>query len=179
MDKIETLIVIAIIVISVMLMMVIVDNCRGDIMEENPGSTFTDAELRAYRPEQLLELAAEREKATRDELGLGKRIKEHLNEVKETLTDMTQAAQPSKENIYTEQIGQCINAINEIGTHVEGIEHQIGIILEPAPTQESTGSMPDMPTTSTTNLSCHLAELASYIAKLGEHVIRLENRIIV
>lgn len=109
-------------------------------------------------------------------------LREELNKPtgrEETTMSVGQPGQPSEENIYTEQIGQCVNAIDEIGTHVEGIERKAGIILGPAPQQEGKGSLPGVPSTSTTNLSSHLAELASHVARLGEHVIQLEDRIIV
>lgn len=141
MSTVESIILAAIIILVVLGCMIIVENCKGDVMpEESPGRiTITD---------------------------------------KETNMDTGQAVQPVIENIYTKQIGQFINAVDEIAEHVMTIGHKVSIMLEEQPPIKEGQPPVDSPRTSTTVLSGNLAELASHITTLGNGVLDLENRII-
>lgn len=124
--------------------------------------TITDKEQKdnmVKQLEQRLEGLAQSELERETEMGTG------------------QAVQPASENIYTKQIGQFINAVDEISSHIEAIGHKASIILEEQPPAEERPPL-EPSRTSTTVLSGSLAELASHIAVLGNKVIDLENRII-
>lgn len=90
------------------------------------------------------------------------------------------AAAEENEDIYTEQISKLIKEVDEIRSWVELIERRISIISESSSSQEAVNTgLPDVPPASATPLSNRLAELASHIAKLGEHVMRVKDNIVV
>ncbi len=138
--------------------------------EESPGSSM---------PSEIISRADQQQKdhaVKQIERRLGELAQSELE--RETTMSAEQAASPAKENIYTEQIGQLINATDEILVHVDVIEKRISVMLGPSSIEKADASLPDVPPDSPTILSQCLAELASHIALLGERVIHLETRII-